>query len=249
MDLVRLSNIANYLTLEKDLDAAVQYVALNACVSGEPSRFYLARLDSDLTLYHVASFGFSEKFLSKNREFSLLTNPLLNQAIQTESVLIRNRDDQYRKEFAKLIETQDDLKWKSTVFMPLLPNYAATLSTQYEVPNDDAFKSYFVMLKSLFNLYIHLIDGIAQSKRSANSRAKEHHPGTKLTERQTLILDLIKSGMTNIAIANKMGYSESLIRQETMAIYQKLGIHGRKDLTRNELFDESPDDESQGIQT
>ena len=98
MDLMRLSNIANYLTLEKDLEAAVQYIALNSCMSGEPSRFYLARLNSDLTLYHLASFGFSEEFIAKNREFSLLTNPLLNQAIQSESVLIRNRDDQYRRE-------------------------------------------------------------------------------------------------------------------------------------------------------
>jgi len=30
-----------------------------------------------------------------------------------------------------------------------------------------------------------------------------------------------------------MGYSESLIRQETIVIYQKLGIDGRKDISRN----------------
>jgi DNA-binding CsgD family transcriptional regulator len=233
MDLMRLSNIANYLTLEKDLEAAVQYVALNACVSGEPSRFYLARLDSDLTLYHVASFGFSEDFLSKNREFSLLTNPLLNQAIQTESVLIRNRDAQYRKDFANLVETADDAKWKSTIFMPLLPNYAATLSTQIEVPDDEVFKNYYVLLKSLFNLYIHQLERAVQTKRGGNSRTKEQLAGSKLTERQILILELIKEGLTNLAIADKMGYSESLIRQETIVIYQKLGIDGRKDISRN----------------
>jgi DNA-binding CsgD family transcriptional regulator len=249
MDLMRLSNIANYLTLEKDLEAAVQYVALNACVSGEPCRFYLARLNSDLTLYHLASFGFSEEFISKNREFSLLTNPLLNQAIQTESVLIRNRDDQYRREFANLLETKEDTKWKSTIFMPLLPHYAATLSTQIEVPNEDSYKNYFVMLKALINLYIHLLDSVSHSKRGGSPRSKEQMMGNKLTERQALILDLVKSGMTNNAIANKMGYSESLIRQETMAIYQKLGIDGRKGISRNELFNESPDDESHGIQT
>ena len=233
MDLMRLSNIANYLTLEKDLEAAVQHLALNACVSGEPSRFYLARLDSDLTLYHVASFGFGEDFLSKNREFSLLTNPLLNQAIQTESVLIRNRDAQYRKDFANLVETADDAKWKSTIFMPLLPNYAATLSTQIEIPDDEVFKNYYVLLKSLFNLYIHQLERAAQTKRGGNSRTKEQLAGSKLTERQILILELIKEGLTNLAIADKMGYSESLIRQETIVIYQKLGIDGRKDISRN----------------
>jgi DNA-binding NarL/FixJ family response regulator len=133
--------------------------------------------------------------------------------------------------------------------MPLLPNYAATLSTQIEVPNEDSYKNYFVMLKALINLYIHLLDSVYHSKRAGSSRIKEQMMGSKLTERQALILDLVKSGMTNNAIANKMGYSESLIRQETMAIYQKLGIDGRKDISRNELFNESPDDESHGIQT
>jgi DNA-binding NarL/FixJ family response regulator len=57
--------------------------------------------------------------------------------------------------------------------------------------------------------------------------------GEKLTERQSLILDLIKEGKTNIAIADRLGYSESLIRQETMVIYQKLGVDGRREITRN----------------
>jgi len=78
MGLMRLSNIANYLTLERDLSAAVQFVALNACESGLPCRFYVSRLNSDLTLHHIASFGFSEEFIALNSKFSLLTNPLLD---------------------------------------------------------------------------------------------------------------------------------------------------------------------------
>ena len=54
--------------------------------------------------------------------------------------------------------------------------------------------------------------------------------GQKLTERQEIILLMIKEGLTNISIAERMGYSESLIRQETMVIYQKLGIDGRKEI-------------------
>ncbi|MEY3318245.1 MAG: Bacterial regulatory protein luxR family, partial [Actinomycetota bacterium] len=41
---------------------------------------------------------------------------------------------------------------------------------------------------------------------------------------------MIKSGSTNQEIASRMGYSESLIRQETIIIYRKLGISGRRDL-------------------
>ncbi|NCV35144.1 MAG: hypothetical protein EBW66_06130 [Actinobacteria bacterium] len=45
-----------------------------------------------------------------------------------------------------------------------------------------------------------------------------------------MILKMIQSGDTNQIIAERMGYSESLIRQETILIYRKLGISGRRDL-------------------
>ncbi|MFM8844042.1 MAG: hypothetical protein ACKOFJ_07470 [Actinomycetota bacterium] len=41
------------------------------------------------------------------------------------------------------------------------------------------------------------------------------------------------------AIARRMGYSESLIRQETIVIYRKLGVDGRRELVHKHLFDES----------
>ena len=50
--------------------------------------------------------------------------------------------------------------------------------------------------------------------------------------RQMLIKKLIENGYTNIAIANEIGYSESLVKQETMAIYSALNIAGRKELLK-----------------
>jgi DNA-binding NarL/FixJ family response regulator len=40
----------------------------------------------------------------------------------------------------------------------------------------------------------------------------------------------MEKGFTNPAIAAEIGYSESLVRQETMAIYSLLDISGRKEL-------------------
>lgn len=53
------------------------------------------------------------------------------------------------------------------------------------------------------------------------------HP---LTSRQWAIHEAMLRGLPNGAIAKELSYSESLIRQETMRIYSKLGIRGRKDL-------------------
>lgn len=52
---------------------------------------------------------------------------------------------------------------------------------------------------------------------------------TELTERQELILKLIAEGRTNRDISEILGYSESLIRQETIKIYAFLGCSGRNE--------------------
>lgn len=51
-----------------------------------------------------------------------------------------------------------------------------------------------------------------------------------LTPRQWAIKDAMLRGLTNGAIAREMNFSESLIRHETIRIYSKLGISGRKEL-------------------
>jgi DNA-binding CsgD family transcriptional regulator len=43
----------------------------------------------------------------------------------------------------------------------------------------------------------------------------------------------MKDGKTNEEIAQTIGFSASLVKQETMLIFSKLGISGRKDLTAN----------------
>jgi DNA-binding CsgD family transcriptional regulator len=52
----------------------------------------------------------------------------------------------------------------------------------------------------------------------------------QLTPRQVTILKLIHDGYNNRQIASELSYSISLIRQETMRIYAKLGVNGRNEL-------------------
>lgn len=56
-----------------------------------------------------------------------------------------------------------------------------------------------------------------------------HEIDKNLSERQLLILKLIAEGRTNSSIADVLGYSESLIRQETIKIYAKLNCSGRNE--------------------
>jgi DNA-binding CsgD family transcriptional regulator len=64
---------------------------------------------------------------------------------------------------------------------------------------------------------------------TANNSASSMPGSPNLTSRQLRVLELMSIGKTNIAIAEIIGYSESTVRQETMAIYRILGVHDRND--------------------
>ncbi len=53
-----------------------------------------------------------------------------------------------------------------------------------------------------------------------------------LTERQLSILTMMSFGKTNVYIARHLGFSESTVRVESMAIYRCLAANGRDDAVR-----------------
>ena len=60
-----------------------------------------------------------------------------------------------------------------------------------------------------------------------SSDAPETPPIGVLTPRQSRVLSLMAKGMTNGQIARVLAFSESTVRQETMAIYRTLQVKGR----------------------
>ena len=63
-----------------------------------------------------------------------------------------------------------------------------------------------------------------------NSRKPDSDVGSQeLTQRQLEVLQLIVEGKTNALIARQIGFSDSTVRQETIEIYRKLGVHNRRD--------------------
>ena len=71
------------------------------------------------------------------------------------------------------------------------------------------------------------------------SRGDQHEPPTsprqprpELTDRQRTMLAMLAEGMTNLQIASRLGFGESTVRQDTMAIYRHLGVSGRRDVAQ-----------------
>jgi DNA-binding NarL/FixJ family response regulator len=72
-----------------------------------------------------------------------------------------------------------------------------------------------------------ILNGSNHSNHSTNHNSQ--NGSVELTDRQLEILRCISLGMTNSSIARKIGYSDSTVRQETIAIYRKLGARDRID--------------------
>lgn len=60
-------------------------------------------------------------------------------------------------------------------------------------------------------------------------------PHYSLTPRQWKVLAGIRRGQINADISVDLGFSESLIRQETIQIYRKLGVTGRKEILESDF--------------
>ena len=77
------------------------------------------------------------------------------------------------------------------------------------------------------------LQGLAWTQKDYSSQFSSSQ-STELTSRQLVILAELRRGKTNVTIATDLNYSQSLIRQETIEIYHKMGISGRKELLEKE---------------
>lgn len=101
----------------------------------------------------------------------------------------------------------------------------------FSFPSDltkiDGIMNYFEAIQSLLRVYESSLEIRTLSSSRNLIEQSELQP---LSQRQEKILELLRSGKTNKAIAQIIGYSESLVRHETMIIYKKLRVEGRHEL-------------------
>ena len=154
--------------------------------------------------------------------------PLTRSISQNECIFISSP-----KEFVK---NYPDLKqlgtintdWKTSLAVPIQRHGAFYLVLHGTPQMSDELEG---LLRSVGNLIlIHL----REVRTSTDKSAAKYASATQLTARQELIQNLLVHGYTNPEIAREIGYSESLVRQETIAIYAFLGVSGRKELIRND---------------
>ena len=175
--------------------------------------------------------GFDDRTLEQLPSVRLEENRPVSNVLR-EMKLVVYGEAELASQNLQLVKGRSDLsyrnsevsKWKSAVGIPIGANKGYSILFQIDITQYEFALENLKILESLLNAYESLVHSALPVE------SKNEIFGKSLTKRQEEIVTLIKLGKTNFQIAFDLGYSESLIRQETITIYKKLGISGRKEL-------------------
>ncbi len=235
MYLESVSKLANYLTTPgRNLGEICKFLILETFAHLHPRSIYLAEVIDDGHISHLANFGFDRNVVQNWGKFPLSVHIPITDAVKRSACIILSSQEESFIKYPALRNIPDyDSNWKSFISCPMQQYGAYTLVLDKEAPLDNYFEQFIKTVGTLIAL--HQVRQFSQAvpvfQRPRDSVVKQ---GMMLTPRQERIKVWIEKGMTNSEIAQEIGYSESLVRHETIEIYAKLNVSGRKELLNEE---------------
>lgn len=240
MYLKRVTELAKYLCeSERSSEELVKYLVLKTFADFKPKAIYISELSDDGSLYPVASFGFDKTKIALWGRFSLSTHlPITECARKDQTIVVKSVEDFFsRYPISKEIE-EVHLDWEAAIAFSILPFGTALLllDDQPEVSVDQML--FFETIGAMLALQFSKIPVYGGLKANVSKSVNKNH-SIELSDRQKLIHQLMCKGFTNAQIAAEVGYSESLVRQETIQIFRILGVSGRKEIFESLEFQEA----------
>jgi DNA-binding CsgD family transcriptional regulator len=206
-----------------------RFLVLETLVSLKPTSLYAAAITHEGNIVHVGSFGIPQELIKAWGISPLTIDVPLVKAVKSDEIIVVSKNQMVEKfpgmDQFDVLNTQ----WEVLLACPVLPFGLFSLTLDV-VPKVDHEMELFlravglILAANIERSDLPLI--AAENKVKLRTRLEPK----VLTERQMVIKALMEKGFTNPAIAAEIGYSESLVRQETMTIYSLLDISGRKEL-------------------
>lgn len=224
--LERINSIAEFLSRAPHPEQAVEFLSAHISPLDEVAVVYRGAVKPDGIIHCENIQGYSKyEMLTKNKIFLSEKRPV-SDAARTQKVVWAHASNA-KEEFPDFVHFDKDTPWKSMIAFPVTLTWVYVFSFPSELRHFDGIDPYFEAISSLLKVY----ESSLEIKNSHGAFSQfEESVNQPLSERQTTILEYLKNGMTNKAIADLIGYSESLVRHETMIIYKKLRVEGRHQL-------------------
>lgn len=226
-----LFDLAQAVYVKPTMEELCQFLAMRICPSGEISRVYVGRLDPDGIIRTEGSFGYSINTRIGELETPLDTSRPMPHALQTREVYVANHDE-VQRDFPEYTPLDRSSPWIATAVAPTLGRHVFVFRLQCRIEDKKTVALYFKAASAILSFF-DFDHAQPQTRILTKSKLPKALFGQPLTPRQTEILEFIEERKTNVEIAELLGYSESLIKQESMIVYAKLGINGRQELLRS----------------
>lgn len=114
----------------------------------------------------------------------------------------------------------------SQISIPIIEGeLAALIHLKARCETAERTKPFIYSWKNLMQIWLKAHPDVLNENEMTINGSKIH----KLSSRQKIIFELMLDGSTNKAIAKAIGYSESLVKAESVMIFKTLNLSGRKD--------------------
>lgn len=230
----RMITFLSYLASKPTLDDVAQFLVLDIFREHKPRAALISVFDSSGSVSAAGSFGLGNDVVRALRRMSLWDRSPAVDAIRDGEPLVLNDRASLVGEYPWL-ENHDGLLNPTMVWpLTLGTQRLGSLQMQFADPvSRESIAPIFAATAPILGLYVSLRtpsgapsepDRQQPAARSANGQVEQ-----ELSPRQLRILHLLAEGLTNPQIAARIGFSDSTVRQETMAIYRFLGADGRRE--------------------
>jgi len=230
----RMNTLLSYLANKPTLDDVAQFLVLDMFREHKPRAAIISVFDSSGNVRAAGSFGLPPDVIRALRKMSLWDRSPAVDAIREGEPLTFNDSNEMLRQYPWL-ENHEGLLNPTMVWPMAIGNQRlGSLQMQFAQPvADESVTPIFNATTPILGLYVSLRAAGAtpqeKQEKEEGSRTSQGQVESELSARQVRILHLLAEGLTNPQIAARIGFSDSTVRQETMAIYRFLGANGRRD--------------------
>jgi len=226
MEIQKITEFSNYLASSpKSYNAITQFLVMNTFKDYRLINGLIMELTEEALVCPIGGFGWPQAIFEATPNFPINGNLPLTNAIRNNQIIVIQNDPALILQYPEAAGLPDG--WVSGIVIPAYPIGCMFFSASelFEISHENEIM--LTAIGSLLGLYASRLP-TELVEVAIKVKEKIQLEPVPLTERQLVIAGLLERGFSNSQIGLEIGYSESLIRQETISIYKKLNVTGRE---------------------
>jgi len=228
-DAMSVLAMIDFLRSLPSIDEIAEYVVLLLMSSRGVEAAVISLVQPDGSLPVCGRFGLAPELMAPLDRTKLTEMTPMTDALRCGEAVFLVTGDAVSKRYAALSEFPrlcvPTAAWPLT--LPSRHVGAVQLLFQ-EGTTEESMSAALNGLTGAMSLFLSLRHAVAAVNHTPASQAKV----LDLTARQFRILQMMADGLTNGQISVRIGFSESTVRQETMAVFRHFGVHDRREAVR-----------------